>query len=248
MASISILKDVVRDTNFALIVKEQETTKFYGFHELGSEWAKEAESSFSKSGEYLMPDGISQTAFKTVSKNILDKIVSKTAESTENEKSFTETIIEKVALLRPVFVERTKFAKMNKFDTKTLEDKISQNSINLSKMNKFNLKARKFISDNRKSSFSIAIKNSGLAVESQSGSIISAKNDTDLMGRATELQEKLGSSFTRRFIRIKNLEQSIESDNRRAMRRAKSLSPIRRMNGNRIEVAKKDVHERFQNG
>jgi hypothetical protein len=245
MASISILKDAVRDANFALIVKEQETTRFYGFHELGSEWAKEAEASFSKSGEYPMPDGISQTAFKTVSKNILDKIVSKTAESTESEKSFTETILEKVALLRPVFVERAKFAKVDKFATKTLEDKISQNSINLSKMNKFNLKARKFISDNRKSSFSVGIKNSGLAIESQSGSIISAKNDTELMGKATELQGKLGSSFTRRFIRVKNLEQSTNSENRRALRRAKSLSPIYKTNGNRIEVAKKDVHERF---
>ena len=245
MASISILKDAARDTNFAVIVKEQETTKFYGFHELGSEWAKEAEGSFSKSGEYSMPDGVSQTAFKTVSKSLLNKIVSKTTESNIDAKSFTETILEKVVALRPVFTQRIKFEKSNVFEVKSLEDGIAQNSIVFTKNDKINLRARKFIATNKKSSFSVGMKNSGLAIESKSGSIISARNDDLLMGQATELQDRLGNSFTRRFIRIKNLDSSTNSENRRALRRAKSLSQPQPQGGRRIEIAEKEVHERF---
>lgn len=245
MASISIIKDAVRDENFGLIVKEQETTKFYGFHQLGSEWAKEAETSFSKSGEYSMPDGVSQTAFKTVSKSILDNIIAKTAESTFQEKSFAETILEKVVALKPIFTERVIFDKNSKINTKSLEDKIIENSNHFVKNDKINLKARKFISNNKKSSFAVGMKNSGLAIESQSGSIISAKNDDALMGHATELQEKLGNSFTRRFVRVKNLESTTKTENRRALRRAKSISPSQQISGERIEIAKKEVHERF---
>lgn len=245
MASISILKDAVRDTNFAIIVREQEKTSFYGFHELGSEWAKEAETSFSKSGEYLMPDGISQTAFKTVSKSVLNNIVAKTSEKEIDSKSFTGAILEKVSALKPNFKERVKFEKVNNFGTKSLEDKINENSQLFAKTDKINLKIRKFISNNKKSSFSLGIKNSGLAIESRSGSIISAKNDDSLMGHATDLQDRVGNSFTRRFVRTKNIDVATKSENRRALRRVKSISPTTAKAGTRIEIAKKEVHERF---
>lgn len=245
MASISILKDAVRDTNFALVVKEQETTKFYGFHELGSNWAKEAEASFSKVGEYSLPDGISQTAFKTVSKSVLNNIVEKTSEQQINTKSLTEIILEKVAALRPNFKERVKFAPSTNLNTKSLEDKINEKANVFAKNDKINLKVRKFISSNKKASFALGVKNSGLAIESRSGSIISVKNDDALMGQATGLQEKLGTSFTRRFVRVKNIDNATHNENRRALRRAKSIAPIFVRDGNRIEVAKKEVHERF---
>lgn len=245
MSSISILKDIVRDSNFGVIVKEQDSTKFYGFHQLGSEWAKEAEDAFSKSGEYSLPDGISQTAFKTVSKSVIDNIVTKTAEFDNQEKSFTEKVLEKVALLRPVFTERVKFSKNDIFEQKSLENKINENKEIFSKTNKINLKARKFLAMNKKSSFALGIKNSGLAIESKSGSIISAKNDDSLMAEATELQQKLGESFTRRFIRVKNLEPLTNSENRRAMRRAKSISQIIPQEIDRLSIAKKELDERF---
>ncbi len=245
MASVSILKDAVRDTNFGVIVKEQENTKFYGFHELGSEWAKEAENSFAKTGEYSMPDGISQTAFKTVSKSILENIVKKTSEIEVDQKSFTGVILEKVASLKPNFKERVKFDKKINFESKSLEEKINANSNKFSKTDKINLKIRKFISSNKKASFALGMKNSGLAIESRSGSIISAKNDDALMGQAIELQEKLGDGFTRRFIRLKNLDSSTQSQNRRALRRAGSISPVATKGEDRISIAKKEVHERF---
>ncbi len=127
----------------------------------------------------------------------------------------------------------------------TVEEKINANSNKFSKTDKINLKIRKFISSNKKASFALGMKNSGLAIESRSGSIISAKNDDALMGQAIELQEKLGDGFTRRFIRLKNLDSSTQSQNRRALRRAGSISPVATKGEDRISIAKKEVHERF---
>ena len=42
-----------------MVVKEEDKVSFFGFHELGSSWANEANESFINSGDYSLPDGVS---------------------------------------------------------------------------------------------------------------------------------------------------------------------------------------------
>lgn len=245
MSSISILKDVVRDSNFGVIVKEDESLSFYGFHELGAQWAQEAQTEFIKSGAFVLPEGISQTAFKTVPKTVIETILVKTIDMGKIEKSFTETFVEKISVLRPIFSERVKSHKIEKIYSKSLDGQINEKNGILLKINKINFRARKFVSTNQKFSLSMGIKNSGITIDGKSGSIVSTKLDDLLVFRAKTLQEKLGDGFARRIIRIKTTEEQTNSTNRRALRRAKSISPKIVTGKTRIDIAKKEIDERF---
>ena len=95
MPEILIIKDAVRDTPFALVVKNDGSLSFYGFHEMGSNWAENAQKTVRSESDIKAPEWTESTMFKSVSENAAKSIIDKTLSRKIELNQFAEKVIKK---------------------------------------------------------------------------------------------------------------------------------------------------------
>lgn len=222
MPEILIVKDVVRNTPFAIVVKSDDSLSFYGFHEMGAEWAKSANSNFSNESEIVTPDWTEITAFKKVSENVANSIIEKTASSRVVMDVVSEEIISKTLKNNTVFSGRTVLPRSGVIKTKSNETSMEVNPV--SKINKIGYRAKSFKNSLKNTSLIIEAKNKKIGIDAKSGLFVDSRTKYGKSFDSESIQKKAGFGSSRKISRFMDEKAEFGCKTNRSLRRVKSIS------------------------
>jgi hypothetical protein len=187
MPEILVIKDVVRDTPFALVVKSDSSLSFYGFHEMGSDWAEHAQKTVSSEADIKAPEWTESTTFKSVSDNAAKSIIDKTLSKKIELNEFAEKVIKKTFASKTVFVGRTIINKNSEIETKS--EKVDKNS---SEFSKFDYRAKSFKNKIKKISLIKEAKSKKVSIDTKSGKFIDQRSEYEQSFESMKIQESAG--------------------------------------------------------
>jgi hypothetical protein len=219
MPEILVIKDVVRDTPFALVVKNDDSLSFYGFHEMGSNWAENAQKTVLSELDIKAPEWTESTMFKSVSENAAKSIIDKTLSRKIELNQFTEKVIKKTFASKTVFVGRT-IIKGNP-EVATKSEKIGRESSNFLK---FDYKAKSFKNKIKKISLMKEAKNKKVSIDTKSGTFVDRHSEYKQSFESIKIQELAGFGMSRKISRFVDEKNAIGCKNNRSLRRVKSIS------------------------
>jgi hypothetical protein len=241
MPEILVIKDVVRNTPFALVVKNDDSLSFYGFHEMGANWAEHAQKTIFSESEIKTPEWTESTTFKPISgnaaKSIIDKTLSKKIELNE----FAEKVIQKTFSSKTVFVGRTVIDRNLEVETKS--EKINKKS---STFNKFDYRAKSFKNKIKKISFIKEAKSKKISIDAKSGKFIDQRSEYKQSFESMKIQELAGFGVSRKISRFIDEKTELGCTSNRSLRRVKSISENQELShGTRISKAIEQRLKRF---
>jgi hypothetical protein len=241
MPEILIIKDVVRDTPFALVVKNDGSLSFYGFHEMGSNWAEHAQKTMFSETDITAPEWTESTAFKSVGDNSVNSIIEKTFSKKIELNEFAEKVIKQTFASKTVFVGRTIIDKNSQVETKS--EKISKTSSNFSK---FDYKAKSFKNKIKKISLIKEAKSKKISIDTKSGKFIDHRSEYRQSFDSMKIQESAGFGMSRKISRYIDEKAEAGCTSNRSLRRVKSISENPDLvHGARIDMASKQTLKRF---
>lgn len=244
MPEILIVKDVVRNTPFAIVVKSNDSLSFYGFHEMGAEWAKSANSNFSNESEIVTPDWTEITAFKKVSENVANSIIEKTASNKVVIDIVSEEIISKTLKNNTFFSGRTVFPRSEIIEIKS--DKADIDAKPVSRINKIGYRAKSFKNSLKKTSLIIEAKNKKIGIDAKSGLFINSRAEYGKSFDSELIQKKAGFGASRKISRFMDEKAEFGCNTNRSLRRVKSISERAESNSaTRIGKALEQKFKRF---
>ena len=222
MPEILIVKDVVRNTPFAIVVKSEDSLSFYGFHEMGAEWAKSANSNFSTESEIITPEWTEATAFKKVSENVANSIIEKTASNKIEMDILSKEIVSKTLKSNAVFSGRTVFSKIETIKTKSDETDVHVNPA--SKINKIGYRAKSFKNSLKNTSLIIEAKSKKIGIDTKSGLFVDSRARYGKSFDSESIQKKAGFGTSRKISRFMDEKAEFGCKTNRSLRRVKSIS------------------------
>ena len=222
MPEILIVKDVVRNTPFAIVVKSDESLSFYGFHEMGAEWAKSANSNFSKESEITTPEWTEATAFKKVSENVANSIIKKTESNKTEIAILSEKVISKTLKNDTVFSGRTVFSRSDVIKTKSEKTDIEARAV--SKINRIGYRAKSFKNSLKNTSLIIEAKNKKIGIDAKSGLFVDSRAKYGKSFDSESIQKKAGFGVSRKISRFMDEKAEFGCKTNRSLRRVKSIS------------------------
>jgi hypothetical protein len=241
MPEILVIKDAVRDTPFALVLKNDETFSFYGFHEMGSTWADNAQKTVISESDIKAPEWTESTRFKQISDNAAQSIISQTFSGKIQLDQFAEKVIQKTFSLKTVFAGRTVFSKNLSVQTKP--EKIDKDSSSFSALD---YRAKSFKNKIKKISLIKEAKNRKVSIDTKSGKFIDLRSEYKQSFESMKMQELSGFGFSRKISRFIDEKTGVGCSNNRSLRRVKSLSQqTESVSANRIDKAIEQKIKRF---
>ena len=222
MPEILIVKDVVRNTPFAIVVKSDDSLSFYGFHEMGTEWAKSANLNFSNESEIITPEWTEATAFKKVSENVANSLIEKTASSKIEMNILSEEIVSKTLKNNTVFSGRTVLPRSEVIATKSDEASMEVNPA--SKINKIGYRAKSFKNSLKNMSLIIEAKSKKIGIDVKSGLFVDSRAKYGKSFDSELIQKKAGFGTSRKISRFMDEKAEFGCNTNRSLRRVKSLS------------------------
>jgi hypothetical protein len=241
MPEILVIKDVVRNTPFALVVKNDDSLSFYGFHEMGSNWAEHAQKSIFSESEIKTPEWTESTTFKSVSENAAKSIIDKTMSKKIELNEFAEKVIQKTFSSKTVFVGRTIIDKNSELETKS--EKIDKKS---STFNKFDYRAKSFKNKIKKISLIKEAKSKKISIDAKSGKFIDQRSEYKQSFESMKIQELAGFGVSRKISRFIDEKTELGCKSNRSLRRVKSISENQKsISGSRIDKAVEQRIKRF---
>lgn len=241
MPEILVIKDAVRDTPFALVVKNDDSFSFYGFHEMGSDWAEHAQKTVFSATDIKAPEWTESTTFKSVSENTAKSIIDKTLSKKIELNEFAEKVIKKTFASKTVFVGRTIIDKTSEIETKS--EKLDKTSSNFSK---FDYRAKSFKNKIKKISFIKEAKSKKVSIDTKSGKFIDQRSEYKQSFESIKIQELAGFGMSRKISRFMDEKAEIGCTSNRSLRRVKSISENPESNhGSRIDKAIEESIKRF---
>jgi hypothetical protein len=241
MPEILVIKDVVRNTPFALVVKNDDSLSFYGFHEMGSNWAEHAQKTVSSEADIKAPEWTESTTFKSVSDNAAKSIIDKTLSKKIELNEFAEKVIKKTFASKTLFAGRTIINKNPEVETKS--DKIDENSSNFSK---FDYRAKSFKTKIKKISLIKEAKNKKISIDIKSGKFIDPRSEYKQSFESMKIQDLAGFGMSRKISRFIDEKAEFGCTSNRSLRRVKSISETQNPNmGRRIDKATEQRLKRF---
>ena len=244
MPEILIVKDVVRNTPFAIVVKSDDSLSFYGFHEMGTQWAKSANLNFSNESEIIVPDWTEITAFKKVSENVANSIIEKTDSNKVGMDFASEEIISKTLKNNTVFSGRTVLPRSEVIETKS--DEISMEVYPVSKINKIGYRAKSFKNSLKNTSLIIEAKNKKIGIDAKSGLFADSRAKHGKSFDSESIQKKAGFGASRKISRFMDEKTEFGCKTNRSLRRVKSISGrAERDSATRIGKALEQKFKRF---
>lgn len=241
MPEILIIKDVVRDTPFALVVKNNDALSFYGFHEMGSNWAEHAQKTMFSEMDIKVPEWTESTAFKSVGDNSVNSIIEKTLSNKIELNEFAEKVIKQTFASKTLFVGRTVIDKNPKLETKSEStDNVSSN------FSEFDYRAKSFKNKIKKISFMKEAKNKKISIDTKSGKFIDQRSEYKQSFESMKIQESAGFGMSRKISRYIDEKAEVGCTSNRSLRRVKSISENSEpAYGTRIDIAIKQRLQRF---
>jgi hypothetical protein len=219
MPEILIIKDAVRDVPFALVVKSNENFSFYGFHEMGSIWAENAQKTVSSESDIKIPEWTESTRFKKISDNAAKSITDQTFLRKMELDDFAEKVIQKTFSLKTVFSGRTVFSKNPEFETKSEEvDK------SYSTFSKLDYRAKSFRNKIKKISLIKEAKSKKVSIDIKSGKFVDLRSEYKQSFESMRMQELSGFGMSRKISRFIDEKTGSGCSSNRSLRRVKSLS------------------------
>lgn len=241
MPEILVIKDAVRDTPFALVVKNDDSFSFYGFHEMGSDWAEHAQKTVFSATDIKAPEWTESTTFKSVSENTAKSIIDKTLSKKIELNEFAEKVIKKTFASKTVFVGRTIIDKTSEIETKS--EKLDKTS---SSFSKFDYRAKSFKNKIKKISFIKEAKSKKVSIDTKSGKFIDQRSEYKQSFESMKIQESAGFGISRKISRFMDEKAEIGCTSNRSLRRVKSISENPESNhGSRIDKAIEESIKRF---
>lgn len=241
MPEILVIKDAVRDTPFALVVKNDDSLSFYGFHEMGSDWAEHAQKTVFSATDIKAPEWTESTTFKSVSENAAKSIIDKTLSKKIELNEFAEKIIKKTFASKTVFVGRTIIDKTSEIETKS--EKLDRDS---SSFSKFDYRAKSFKNKIKKISVMKEAKSKKVSIDTKSGKFIDQRSEYKQSFESIKIQELAGFGMSRKISRFIDEKAEIGCTSNRSLRRVKSLSENPESSrGSRIDKAIEQSIKRF---
>jgi hypothetical protein len=241
MPEILVIKDVVRDTPFALVVKSDSSLSFYGVHEMGSDWAEHAQKTVSSEADIKAPEWTESTTFKSVSDNAAKSIIDKTLSKKIELNEFAEKVIKKTFASKTVFVGRTIINKNSEIETKS--EKVDKNS---SEFSKFDYRAKSFKNKIKKISLIKEAKSKKVSIDTKSGKFIDQRSEYKQSFESMKIQESAGFGMSRKISRFIDEKSEIGCTSNRSLRRVKSISENQELShGTRISKAIEQRLKRF---
>jgi len=222
MPEILIVKDVVRNTPFAIVVKSDDSLSFYGFHEMGAQWAKSANLNFSNESEIIAPDWTEITTFKKVSENVANSIIEKTDSNRLAMDVVSEEIISKTLKNNTVFSGRTVLPRSEVIETKSDETSMELNTV--SKINKISYRAKSFKKSLKNTSLIIEAKNKKIGIDAKSGLFVDSRAKYGKSFDSESIQKKAGFGSSRKISRFMDEKAEFGCKTNRSLRRVKSIS------------------------
>jgi hypothetical protein len=234
MPEILVIKDAVRDAPFALVVKNDDSFSFYGFHEMGSDWAEHAQKTVFSATDI-------KATFKSVSENTAKSIIDKTLSKKIELNEFAEKVIKKTFASKTVFVGRTIIDKTSEIETKS--EKLDKTS---SSFSKFDYRAKSFKNKIKKISFIKEAKSKKVSIDTKSGKFIDQRSEYKQSFESMKIQESAGFGMSRKISRFMDEKAEIGCTSNRSLRRVKSISENPESNhGSRIDKAIEESIKRF---
>jgi hypothetical protein len=241
MPEILVIKDAVRDAPFALVVKNDDSFSFYGFHEMGSDWAEHAQKTVFSATDIKAPEWTESTTFKSVSENTAKSIIDKTLSKKIELNEFAEKVIKKTFASKTVFVGRTIIDKTSEIETKS--EKLDKTS---SSFSKFDYRAKSFKNKIKKISFIKEAKSKKVSIDTKSGKFIDQRSEYKQSFESMKIQESAGFGMSRKISRFMDEKAEIGCTSNRSLRRVKSISENPESNhGSRIDKAIEESIKRF---
>jgi hypothetical protein len=241
MPEILVIKDAVRDTPFALVVKNDDSLSFYGFHEMGSDWAEHAQKTVFSATDIKAPEWTESTTFKSVSENAAKSIIDKTLSKKIELNEFAEKVIKKTFASKTVFVGRTIIDKTSEIETKS--EKLDRDS---SSFSKFDYRAKSFKNKIKKISFIKEAKSKKVSIDTKSGKFIDQRSEYKQSFESIKIQESAGFGMSRKISRLIDEKAEIGCTSNRSLRRVKSISENpESSHGSRIDKAIEQSIKRF---
>jgi hypothetical protein len=241
MPEILVIKDAVRDAPFALVVKNDDSFSFYGFHEMGSDWAEHAQKTVFSATDIKAPEWTESTTFKSVSENTAKSIIDKTLSKKIELNEFAEKVIKKTFASKTVFVGRTIIDKTSEIETKS--EKLDKTS---SSFSKFDYRAKSFKNKIKKISFIKEAKSKKVSIDTKSGKFIDQRSEYKQSFESMKIQESAGFGMSRKISRFMDEKAEIGCTSNRSLRRVKSISENPESNhGSRIDKAIEESVKRF---
>ena len=222
MPEILIVKDVVRNTPFAIVVKSDDSLSFYGFHEMGAQWAKSANLNFSNESEIIVPDWTEITAFKKVSENVANSIIEKTDSNNVGMDVVYEEIISETLKNNTVFSGRTVLPRSEVIATKSDETSMEVNPV--LKINKIGYRAKSFKNSLKNTSLIIEAKNKKIGIDAKSGLFVDSRSKYGKSFDSEAIQKKAGFGASRKISRFMDEKTEFGCTTNRSLRRVKSIS------------------------
>ena len=219
MPEILVIKDVVRDTPFALVVKSEDSLSFYGFHEMGSDWAEHAQKTVFSEADIKAPEWTESTTFKSVSDNAAKSIIYKTLSKKIELNEFAEKVIKKTFASKTVFLGRTIIDKTSEIETKS--EKLDKTSLSFSK---FDYRAKSFRNKIKKISLIKEAKSKKVSIDTKSGKFIDQRSEYKQSFESIKIQESAGFGMSRKISRFIDEKAEIGCASNRSLRRVKSIS------------------------
>jgi hypothetical protein len=241
MPEILVIKDVVRNTPFALVVKNDDSLSFYGFHEMGSNWAEHAQKTMFSETDIKAPEWTESTTFKSVGDNAVKSIIDKTMSKKIELNEFAEKVIKKTFASKTLFTGRTIINKNPEVETKS--DKIDENSSNFSK---FDYRAKSFKTKIKKISLIKEAKNKKISIDTKSGKFIDPRSEYKQSFESMKIQDLAGFGMSRKISRFIDEKAEFGCTSNRSLRRVKSISETQNpITGRRIDKATEQRLKRF---
>lgn len=241
MPEILIIKDAVRDTPFALVVKNNDSLSFYGFHEMGSDWAEHAQKTMFSETDIKTPEWTESTTFKSVGDNAAKSIINKTLSRKIELNEFTEKVIKRTFASKTVFCGRTVIERNPAVETKS--EKIDKISSNLSK---FDYRAKYFKNKIKMISLIKEAKSKKVSIDTKSGKFTDSRSEYKQSFESMKIQELAGFGMSRKISRFIDEKAESGCTTNRSLRRVKSISENSDLSHSaRIEIAIKQRLNRF---
>jgi hypothetical protein len=219
MPEILVIKDAVRNTPFALVVKNDDSLSFYGFHEMGSNWAENAQKTVTSELDIKAPEWTESTMFKSVSENAAKSIIDKTLSKKIELNEFAEKVITETFASKTVFVGRTIIGKKSGINTKS--EKIDKTESNFSK---FDYRAKSFKNKIKKISFIKEAKSKKVSINIKSGKFIDQRSEYKQSFDSIRIQKLAGFGMSRKISRFIDEKSELGCTSNRSLRRVKSIS------------------------
>ena len=219
MPEILVIKDAVRDTPFALVVKSDDSLSFYGFHEMGLNWAEHAQKTMFSEAEIKAPEWTEATAFKPVSDNAAKSIIDKTLSKKIELNEFAEKVIKKTFASKTVFIGRTIIDKTSEIKAKS--EKLDNTSSGFSK---FDYRAKSFKNSIKKVSLIKQAKSKKVSIDTKSGKFIDQRSEYKQSFESIKIQESAGFGMSRKISRFIDEKAEVGCTSNRSLRRVKSIS------------------------